>query len=193
MKNFIAFTLPLLIVAVTHPMWAQEKFGFELRSGASFAVQELGDADLNTGLGFEGIFDYRFTPHLGAYVGWGWNHFAAEQSFAGTDIDFEETGYMFGLEFNHPIGASSLAYYIRGGGIYNHIETENKDGDITADSGHGIGWQVGAGVDIALGSKWHIKPGVKYQSLSRELKVESVTTDVDLKYASVGLGIAFRF
>ena len=102
---------------------AQGKFSFELRGGVSVATQDLGDADLNTGFGFEGILDYRFMPHLGAYVGWGWNRFSAEKSFAGQDVDFEETGYPFGLQFNHPIGSSSLAYYIRGGGIYNHIET----------------------------------------------------------------------
>ncbi len=193
MKRFMAFLLTLALLMGTHAMLAQSKFGFEVRGGAAFATQDLGDADLNTGFGIEGMFDYRFMPHLGAYVGWGWNRFAADQSFAGAEADFEETGYMFGLEFNHPIGTSSLAYYIRGGGIYNHIEVENKAGDITDDSGHGLGWQAGVGLDIGLGDKWHIKPGVKYQSLSRELKVENVTTDVDLKYLSVGLGIAFRF
>ena len=30
---------------------------------------------------------------------------------AGADVDVEETGYVFGLQFVHPLGASSLAYF----------------------------------------------------------------------------------
>ncbi len=76
-------------------------------------------------------------------------------SFAETgDTDFEETGYTFGLQFIHPLGTSEkISYLIRAGGIYNHIEVENSAGDITADSGHGLGWEIGAGVQVYFGKQ----------------------------------------
>ena len=97
------------------------------------------------------------------------------------------------MHYNRALGEGPLAIYARAGGIYNHIEIENKEGDITADSGHGLGWRVGVGLDIDLGSNWHLKPGIKYQSLSRDIKMEVETTSVDLTYLSVGLGIAKKF
>lgn len=183
----------LLVLFAFQTLSAQDRFSVELRGGASFATEKLGDTDLAIGFGFEGILAYRFMSHLGVYAGWGWNKFASDNSFAGTEVDFEETGYMFGFQFSHPIGKSPVAYYVRGGGIYNHIEVENNNGDIIADSEHGIGWQLGAGVDISLGSNWHLIPGVKYQALSRDIKLETTTTAVDLNYISASIGIAKKF
>lgn len=192
MKNlFILITITLLLNAQS--LIAQDRFSFELRSGASFATQELGDADLTTGFGFEGILDYRFMSQLSAYIGWGWNRFTGDDAFTGSEVDFEETGYLFGLQFNHPLGETPLAFYARAGGIFNHIELENEEGDITDDSGHGLGYRVGAGLAISLGSNWHLKPGVKFQSLSRDIDMSVGTTSVDLTYISVGIGIAKRF
>ncbi|NJR76063.1 MAG: opacity protein, partial [Scytonema sp. CRU_2_7] len=109
------------------------------------------DADLKTGFGGELVLAYRFMPHLGAYAGWGWNKFNAKQSFMGADTDFEETGYVLGLQFIHPIGESKFSYVLRGGAIYKHIESENAEGKIMADTGHGWGWQGDIGLSIGLG------------------------------------------
>jgi outer membrane autotransporter protein len=134
-------------------------------------------------------------PHLGAYVGWGWNQFKSDNnSFAGTgDTDFEETGYTFGLQFIHPIAESSTSYLVRIGGIYNHIEVENSAGDSTADSGHGLGWELGAGLNFDLGSNWNLRPQVGYRALSRDIEIGTTTTSIDLNYVSFGVGIAKIF
>jgi hypothetical protein len=182
----------LTIFLFSSSLLGQHKIGVELRVGPDFATTELGDADLKTGFGFEGLLDYQFTPHLGVYAGWGWNRFAADRSFAGDNMDFEETGYLFGLQFA-TTGTSALGLYVRTGGILNHIEVENSDGDIIADSKHGLGFRMEAGLDIGLGSNWYLRPGVKYQALSRDITVETVTTAVNLNYFNVGLGIAKWF
>ena len=98
----------ILLLVNIQVMSAQSRWSVELRGGADFATQDLGDASLKTGFGFEGTAAYRFMPHLSGYAGWGWNQFSADRSFAGTDMQFEETGYTFGLRFLHPIGASKL-------------------------------------------------------------------------------------
>lgn len=115
--SIIGIVLTLSVQTVN----AQNNISWEIRTGADFATQELGNADLNTGFGFDGILSYRFMPHTAVFGGWGWHHFSSEGSFAGANMDFEETG-TFGLEYMHPLGNSSLDLYIRGGGIYNHIE-----------------------------------------------------------------------
>jgi hypothetical protein len=189
------FALGLTLCALSS-LSAQNQWSVELRPGVNFATQDLGDAELKTGYGFEAALGYQFMPHLGAYVGWGWNRFKSNStSFTGTgDSDFEETGYTFGLQFIHPFSTTSkLSYLLRLGGIYNHIEVENAAGDIVADSGHGLGFELGVGLSADLGSGWNLRPQLGYRSLSRDLEITSTTTAVDLNYLSIGVGIAKMF
>jgi hypothetical protein len=177
--------------------FAQEttrKFGLELRPGASLATQKLGDAELKPGLGFEFLLEYNVMKNAAIYAGWGWNKFASDgQSFAGVDVDFEETGYVFGLRYTWLLNDNDLGLFAKAGGIYNHIEMENENGDIMGDSGHGWGWQAEAGVDIPLGSGWKLRPGLKYQSLNRDLEFGSINQNVNLNYISLGIGISKFF
>ncbi len=106
MKSLKKSVLVFVVLLMNGAIFAQENWSAELRPGINFATQDLGNAELKTGFGFEATIGYRFMPHLGAYVGWGWNQFKSDNaSFAGTgDTDFEETGYTFGLQFVHPLG-----------------------------------------------------------------------------------------
>ncbi len=192
-KGLIALAILAMLTVSSFAQEKEKRFGFELSGGASLAPRDLGDADLRTGLGFEGILHYRFMPHMGVYTGWGWNKFTSDASFAGSKMDFEETGYVFGLQFKHPIASSAVSYYVRAGGLYNHIEVENTEGDIIGDTGHGFGWQAAGGVDLPLGRNWSITPGVKFNSLSRDVSIEEVTTKLDLNYIQLRVGILKKF
>lgn len=197
-EGFIIKTTFLVILTTVFLMTtqianAQNNLSLEIRPAADFATEKLADADLNTGFGFEATLAYRFMPHLSAYAGWGWHKFTADDSFAGSDVDFEETGYTFGLQFLHPLGVSNLDYFIGAGGIYNHIEVENNDGNITSDSGHGLGWQTEAGLVFPLNNNWSLKPGVRYRSLSRDIEIGNVTPSTDLRYIELGVGISVKF
>ncbi len=123
MKKTGLLTLLAMILISTHSMGQESnnRFGFEFNADASMAVNKLGGTELKPGGGFEAIVHYQFMPHTGAYVGWGWNKFSADKSFAGLNMDFEETGYLFGIQLKHPFGVSSTSYYLRAGGLYNHI------------------------------------------------------------------------
>jgi opacity protein-like surface antigen len=189
----LALTMLVLLSMISFAQESKKRLEFELNSGLSLATQKLGDASLNPGFGFEGSLHYRFMPHLGVYGGWGWNRFGADESFAGTDVCFEETGYVFGLQFKHPIGQSPVAWYVRAGGLYNHIEIENADGEIIHDSGHGLGWQVAGGVDVPLASRWSLIPGVKFNALNRDVESEGVSTALKQNYVSVRVGIMYKF
>jgi len=192
-KGLVFLTIFGLFVMGSFAQENEKRFGFELSTGASVATSKLSGVKLNPGFGFEGILHYRFMPHLSVYGGWGWNRFGADESFTGDDVCFEETGYVFGLEFKHPIGELPLAYYLRGGALYNHIEVENSDGDIIMDSGHGLGWQLAGGIDVPLGKNWSLTPGIKFNSLNREVNDEGVTLPLDQNYISVRVGILKKF
>lgn len=192
-KTLFVLILSLTIVAVVNAQNNETRWGFELNGGASLATGKPGNTSLNPGFGFEGVFIYRFLPHTGIYAGWGWNQFTADASFAGNDVSFEETGYVLGLQFKHPVGHSSLAYYFRAGGLYNHIEIENKAGDIIGDSGHGLGFQLAGGIDYSLGKNWSITPGLKFNYLSRDIELEGTTTHLNHNYLMLRIGIIKNF
>ncbi len=193
MKESFITIVALVLLTVFNQSYAQDKWNLEFRPGVNYATQEISDADLGLGFGAELTIAYHFMPHLAAYAGWSWNHFAVDQSFAGADASFEETGYTFGLQFIHPIGESDISYLVRAGGTYNHIEIENNAGDITVDSGHGLGWQAEAGLVIPLSERFSLLPSVRYRSLNRDIEIENVSTSVDLNYLSVGVGVSWSF
>jgi len=193
-NKFIFCFFSLFAVLLTSNFaFAQNRFSVALRPAVNFPVKDLVNANLKTGFGFEGTIAYKFLPHLGAYAGWGWNHFTADKSFAGTDMDFEETGYRLGLQFIHPIDNSKLNYLIGGGAIYNHIEIENNKGDIISDSGHGWGWNAEAGIDVPVTKRLHLVPTVRYQSLSRDFTIDETKANADLNYISAGVGLSWSF
>lgn len=180
------------LVCISQSTWAQDRWSFEIRPGVNFATEKLGTANLDTGFGGEGNLAYRFMPHLSVYSGWSWNYFGSDQTVAGTKLDFEETGYTYGLQFIHPIGNSRINFLVRAGGLQNHIEVE-KGNEVIFDSGHGFGWQAEGGLVIPIGEKWNFKPSARYRALSRDITIETVNSSIDLKYISVGGGVAYRF
>ena len=192
-KVFLSIVLVILISATTLAQENEQRFGVELNGDVSFVSSDLAGASLNTGLGFEAILQYRFMPFTSVYGGWGYSHFNANESFAGSDVDFEQTGYILGLQFKHPVGNSPVSYFVRAGMLYCHIETENNSGDIISDTGHGVGWQAAAGIEVALGKNWSLAPGLKYNWLSGETGFEGTNYQLDHRTVSARIGIVKRF
>ena len=183
-------------VLIAEPVNAQGPWTLDFRMGAALPTEDLGQDEIATGLGLEGALGYRFMEHLAAYVGWDWHKFAADQSFAGSDMDFEETGYAYGLRFEHPFSGETgtgTVYTLRAGRTYNHLEIENLEGDIIADSGHSAGWEIGAGTTFGLSDTWRVSPGARYRSLSPDVEVGGTTTEVDLKYVALEVGVTWSF
>lgn len=187
--------LTALIYWIGVSCFAQEKvsrFGVELSIGPSLTLEKPGGASVSTGLGSDLILHYRFLPHLGVYTGWGFRCYSVDKSFVGDDIHFMETGYRLGIQFTHPIGQLPVSCYVRAGGLYSHIEAET-DEDIIADTHHGPGWQLGAGLDFSLGSAWSLTPGVLMNHFSKDMKYSGLATPVDLRELSISVGLLKRF
>ncbi len=188
----MSILLVTMILFFSNNSYSQGRWSIELRPDVNFPTKELGKANLETGFGGEATIAYRFLQHLGVYAGWSWNHFGSDHQINGVNLDYEETGYTYGLQFIHPIGNSKFDFLLRAGGLANHIEVEQGD-EIISDSGHGFGWQVEGGIAFRFGEKFSLMPSIRYRTLSRELTLESVKSSVDLNYLSAGLGIVFKF
>jgi hypothetical protein len=171
---------------------AQGRTAVEIVPRAMFAADRVADANLGTGIGVGVSASVAVRPRWSPYVGWDWRRARAEPSFAGPDVEVEETGYAFGLQYAHPVRASSLLV-VRGGLTYHHVEIENPAGAVVADSGHGFGWEAGAGLSIPMGRRWSIVPGVRFRTLTRDLDLESVSTPVTLRSVALEVGLSRRF
>lgn len=195
LKRTLWIATSSIFIAATS-LTAQSSWSVDLRAGPAFATQEAADSDLDTGFGFEGTLAYRFLPHLAGYAGWDWHTFGASDSLAGLEADIEETGYVAGLRFEHPLAGESgpgPAVRLHAGATYNHIEIEDDDGEIVADSGHGFGWEAGAGLSFPVSDALRLTPGVRYRALSRDVDVDDVTIGVDLRYVAAEVGVSWSF
>lgn len=173
---------------------AQDRWGIELRGNGALATQDAARDSHEYGYGLEGNVQYRFLEHVSAYAGWGWSHFDAVDAIAGPGMELEETGYVLGLRFDHPLRQGwSTSGWVRTGATYNHLELENASGDIVDDSGHGLGWEFAAGLSVPLHRGWNMTPGIRYRSLSRDLEVEGMGAPVELQSVAFEVGLVRRF
>ena len=191
-KNSMVFAIALLTtMVIVQSTQAQGQLNVTFRPSFNFPVKDLGSTELKKGGGFEATISYRFIPRLAAYAGWGWNTFGPQQS-DNSVAHFEETGYRFGLQVIQPLNTESkLNILLSAGGVGNHIETENEQGDIVNDTGHGLGWEIDAALSIPLNDRWQIIPGIRYHALSREMTNGTVKESVELNYLSVGIGVSW--
>jgi hypothetical protein len=181
-------------LAVPSLVSAQDRWSVELAGGAAMPTTEPGAITLDAGFGGEGRVAYRFMPHLSAYAGWDWHRFAIDTPAIGAETDLEETGYAFGLQFQHPIaGTDGLALAVRLGATLNHLELENAAGEITSDSGHGVGWEGGVGIAIPMGDRWQVTPGVRFRSTEREFTSAGSAVPAALRYVTVAVGFSRAF
>lgn len=185
---------PLLaIIGLVAPLHAnaQQVWSAELRAGANLPVDDLGDIELDPGTGFEATVAYRFSPVLSAYAGWGFRQFDGKTTNGNPDV--EQTGYVFGVQAMRAVADSQLAYRVRGGLTYEHIEIESARGDVVEDTGHGLGFEVGAAVVYPVSEQLSLTPGIRYRFLSRDVDFESTDRSVDLSYVVLDVGIAWAF
>lgn len=192
-NSFLTMLFSLFLTLLSTLAMAQNRWDIFITPAANFSTKNLGNAKLKTGFGADATIAYRLTKQLGIYGGWGWNKFSSAQSFAGTDMEFVETGYSVGLQYSQPIAATKMKFMLGAGAINKHIETENSKGDLVNDTGHGWGWEAKTGISFQLGTHFSFIPTLKYSALSRDIQILTTTTPVNLNYLSVGAGFNWTF
>lgn len=174
----------------------QERWSVDLRAGAGIPVDDLGEAELEAGPGFEATVAVRLMPHLWVYGGWGWHQLSSDEPLWGPDTDLEQTGYVAGVRWEHPLSGEvgqGPAVRLHAGATAEHLELESGDGELIADTGHGPGWEAGVGLTVPVWGSWRLTPGVRYRALSRELPFDEVTPEVYLEYVAVEVGLSRSF
>jgi opacity protein-like surface antigen len=169
---------------------AQGRWSAEFRPGFNIPVSDLGEENLGLGFGFEFKAAYLLMPHMKMYGGWSWNGFETDTQIMRNRVQLDETSFTFGAELRLPITEPPVTYFVRGSGVYGKIKLEDNQGNFNGSSNYGLGWQLGAGVEIALTDYWSIKPDLRYRSLSRDVEVNSMMMNVNLQYFAVGVGIS---
>ncbi|HCV15652.1 MAG TPA: hypothetical protein DF637_04895 [Rikenellaceae bacterium] len=178
----------------------KHRFSVELGGGHSRTVVKPGGFKVSEGMGADAIIGFNAYKNFGVYAGWGWNNFSNEH------FDFEETGYMYGIQYKNAFKESKFSYTLRAGALYNHIEVEGAhDSDFDGfyyDSGHGLGFHSSGALEYSLGKGWGINATVKYHQLNRtvvlpdsELLPNPGETDynIHLKYIGLRIGIVKNF
>lgn len=191
------FVLLCALLVLPAAAWSQSPFSIEVGGDVAVPIQDFGNASVNTGLGFGGNVRYRVQPHLAAYAGWEWQHFTAD--LLGSKLDVDETGYTFGLRFEHPFGSEQpagepvRAWWIRAGGLLDHIELEDENGDPAGDSKHGLGWEAGLGLSWPVGGHVALTPGIRMRMLRREIDMGLGPQKATLSYVTLGVGATIGF
>jgi hypothetical protein len=176
------------------------RFSVELGGGSSFAIGKPAGFKLSSGMGSDGVIGYTAYKNFGLFAGWGFNMFESDY------FDFEETGYMYGIQYRNSFKESKFSYTLRVGALYNHIEVEGAhdsyfDG-FYSDSGHGLGFHTSASLQYSLGKGWAINGNVKFHQLKRDVQLEEsellpepYQTDYsfNLKYIGLRIGIVKNF
>ena len=191
-KVLLAMMMSVILTVAALAQEKDKRFAFEINGGLSLPTKEFVEG-IRMGFGFESNFRYRIMTHTSIYGGWGANWLSTESASSGDNLDYEETGYALGLDFRHPLGDSRLLYYVRAGALYNHIETENNEGEIVDDTKHGPGFQIAGGLDYNIGNNWSITPGIKFNYLSRDMKFDDNSAQLAYQYISVRIGVAKKF
>ena len=192
MKRLLPITA--LVALMVSDAAAQHKFSFDFRGTVDAPASRLADADLSTGVGFGATLGFRIQRHVTMYGGWDWLHFSANQSFAGANRDFEETGYTLGLRFQHPFeDGGRLDWRAEAGATYKHVEIENSGGDLISNSGHEVGVEGGLGLAIPSSGGWSLTPMLRYRALAPDFTIGATRTSAHLRYFGVEIGVARSF
>lgn len=191
-KLILAVTTALLLLAADAT--AQPRWAVGARAGLAVPVKSIEGEDFGAGTGVEGSLRYRFFSRLSAYVGWDWSRFSSGLTLGETEVDFEETGYVFGLRLEHTFAdEEGPTLWLRGGPTLARVDMEDLNGDVPADTGRGLGWEVGGGVGLTIGRRWSLMPGVRYRSISHDVAIDGISYDFDLGYVSLEAGAAMVF
>lgn len=161
----------------------------EVRGGYAIPTGDLGDSDVDDGLGFGVNAQIAFMPMLAAYVGWERYSFGIDTETDSVDADITDSGFRFGLQATLPftpfIGVNPFVF---AGGIYNSAEMSASGGgvSVSGDSDSSLGYEFGGGLAIPLGPRLQFTPAVRYRSHSVEFG-DADAGDMSYLTAEVGL------
>lgn len=167
----------------------------EIRGGLPFPTGELNDVgeDIGNGLGpgytVGGSVSLDLTPMVGVYGGYTFTHFQVED-FEG--IGLNSDGFDAGLRLSLPT-AGGISPWAKGGVVYHDAEVVFDD-DVQTNpdeldvSERQLGFEVGGGIDVRLGQRLSLTPGVSYVRFG----TDAGFNERDVSYIKGDVGLRLR-
>jgi hypothetical protein len=104
---------------------------------------------------------YRATGRVAVYVEYSRAAFGCESGFcAGREVDFTSDGFGGGVRYALPVAPAAGPWV--SAGIVRHTLRTDAEGATDADDASGWGLSAGAGVEVPLGPRLSLAPGVRY-------------------------------
>lgn len=172
--------LGLLAAGTAGAQTATLPLSFEVRAGLAKGTGDFGRA-LNTGytVGVGAMYDV--TPMLRAYAGYTFNSFGIEDEddVLDEEVSINLRGFDAGVRASF-VPRGGLQPFVKGGLVYYKSEFSVDDASIAGDSE--LGFEVGAGLDYALGNRISATPALSYTSVSTDGEATLVKLDVGLRF-----------
>lgn len=186
MRPVLAASLAALALLAAAPASAQ--LALELRGGAgagSYGATQAGFQFVPQPAGSAALA-YAFRPGVAAYAGYTFARFGCQEKgfCSGVDPVFTSRGLDAGVRLEIPAGA-----WVRGGLVLHSLDGESSAGEESTDAALGFG--VGAGIGVPLGSRLTLTPGVGYTRYGAsgpagDHPVAFVTADLGLRFSLTG-------
>lgn len=181
-----------LLFLTAAPVLAQESVTFSIGGGAGAAIPtgDLSDGDAELGFGFDVSGAAHFNPMLAIYARYSYYTFGVDTGDPDVDANYNDSGFGLGARLSFA-GADEggLTPWFEGGLIYNSLEVEGSSGGVTvsADSDWGVGFEVGAGLDVPVSEGGLvIQPRAYFRSYSPE-------DGFTVSYGVIGVGLSYAF
>jgi len=161
----------LSFVLMTSHSFADDRASLTAWGGLGLPTGYLGDL-YDSGIGFEGNFEYLVTPSLGitasaGYYSWSDSQELEEFFDESFDISLSTIPLLAGVRY-YVIPWSTSPYLSAEVGLHIVSWDESFMGETASDSGSDIGFGVGGGLLLFLNPDFQLDAHVKYNSINTE-------------------------
>jgi opacity protein-like surface antigen len=189
---YVTAAVAAAMAATTAPAAAQSlpiPLAVEGRVDAAFPMGRFGDV-AGTGVGFGAGASIGLTPGVGVYGTYSHTRFGAGVGSSETP-DATDSGFSVGVTAALPGATPNVSPWVGGGLVFHQLELGGSGAGIEED----LGFEVGAGVAIAVAPNVRLTPGIGYRSYSASVPALGGLTarDVNVQYLTLGVGLNIAF
>jgi opacity protein-like surface antigen len=203
MKKTLSLLALAAATAVAAPAHAQlpnvTPFSFEVRGGLAFPTGDFGEdsgddsGDVENGYSLGASATFHLMPMLGIYGGYSYSNFGIEGV---ENAELVDQGFSAGVRLAIPTPLIPIDPFVRAGAVYHQFEFSGEENGIELGikSDRALGFEVGAGVGVALGPKLMLTPQVTYTKYSPDFTDldGDAAEDFDVEHIRVEVGLRLR-
>lgn len=179
------------------PMPNLTPFAVEVRGGLAVPTgQWKDDLGLKADYALGANVSVQAMPLVAVYGAYNYNRFKSDAfSTGGTDVSVIDRGFSAGVKVGVPTPFIPIDPWVKAGAVFHNLKAKVSDGSGSAqdDFANGkVGFEVGAGVGIALGPKVSFTPGVSYTRYGLKDTASGSGTDDKAEYITADVGLRIR-